>query len=602
MFELIFAFLARYARPYLPFYVLGGFFLGATAYATVRIPILIGETINLIVEPGPTALLDSQDTALELMLWGVILIGVRTLSRVLFFNPGRDAQFHMMVDLFGHLLTLPRPFYVRHKVGELVSVASNDMQSVRLLVGFAALQVCNVAVQIPMHVWQMMKLDPELALWCVAPVLLGGVHMIHTVRRFYTRVRDSLERLAQLSDRILESYAGVRTFRTHAAEEAAVARFQERNREYRDLMLEIAGIRAFAMPVLGFVGRASTVIILWVGARRVIVGDLQVGDLLAFITLLLSLAAILTSLAWVLTAISRGTVSLGRVDKLFLEGDRDGRPDGLEDISASREALSLSLRGLAFRYPGHDRQVLSGLDVHVEAGGTLGIFGETGSGKTTLIELLSRVYEPQAGQVFIDDKDVTTLSLAGYRRALTVVPQDPFLFSTTMRENIRMQGEPVRDDSPVDERLDQVIEAACLGPDMAQLSEGLDTVVGERGVMLSGGQRQRTALARALYRRPRLLLLDDVLSAVDQETEARLVEAIRGLRDSVGGRSTTVIVSHRTSVLEHCDEILVLDSGIVIERGTHRELLAAGGTYATAHRHQDDSERVVAANETGAST
>jgi ATP-binding cassette subfamily B protein len=591
--QLVFAFLARYARPYLRFYLLGGAMLVATAYATVRIPTLIGEALNAIAEAGPASLLDAENLALELMFWGLALVGVRTLSRILFFNPGRDAQFHLMVDLFGHLMTLPRPFYVRHKVGELVSVASNDMQSVRLLVGFAALQVCNVAVQIPMHVGQMVILDSTLAMWCIVPVLLGGIHMVYTVRRFYTRVRLSLECLAQLSDRILESYAGVRTFRSHAVETSAVERFTERNAQYRDLMLEIAGIRAFAMPVLGFVGRASVVVVLWIGAERVIDGALGVGDLVAFVTLLASLAAILTSLAWVLTAISRGTVSLRRVQDLFDESSDAPADSELETLDSSREAPGLSLRGLDFRYPGDDRLALSGLEAEVPAGATLGIFGETGSGKTTLIELLSRVYEPGPGQVFIDGKDVTTLSLSSYRRALTVVPQDPFLFSATLRENIRM-----RDDLSVgeesagtqDPRLDAAIEAACLGPDMAQLGEGLDTVVGERGVMLSGGQRQRTALARALYRRPRLLLLDDVLSAVDQETESRLVQAIRALRDSAGGRSTTVIVSHRTSVLEHCDEILVLDAGVVAERGTHRELLAADGLYALAHRHQEDAE------------
>jgi ATP-binding cassette, subfamily B, multidrug efflux pump len=242
-------------------------------------------------------------------------------------------------------------------------------------------------------------------------------------------------------------------------------------------------------------------------------------------------------------------------------------------------------------------------------GQTLGIFGRTGSGKTTLINLLARVYTPPAGSVLVDGVDVTTVPLEHLRRGMAVVPQDPFLFSTTLRDNIRLQGErtghvrgedgeadksgarrPV--DVPQDPLLVQVLAAACLSDDVRALPEGLETVVGERGVTLSGGQRQRTALARALYRRPALLLLDDVLSAVDQGTEIKLVAAIRGLHDGTGPAAdrlppTTVIVSHRTSVLEHADEILVLADGRVVERGTHASLLAQGGLYAETHQHQE---------------
>lgn len=612
--KLILRFLTRYARPYIPQYALGVGFIFATNYAVVRIPTLIGGALNVLEEAGPAGLADSRALALELMAWATALVVIRTLSRVLFFNPGREIEYRVGNDLFGHLLTLQRPFFVRHKVGELASIAANDTQSVRLLVGFAGLQVCNVAVAVPMHLFQMFRTDVVLTLWCVVPILVGGIYMRWTVQRFYSMVRHSLEVLARLSDRILETYAGLGCVRAHGAEDAAIERFEERNRAYLDLMMGIAAIRSFSMPVLAFSGLFATGLVLWVGGDRVIDDELAVGDLATFTALLMSLAATLMSLAWVLAAVSRGAVALQRVD-----GVLETSPDLPEVTDAEfrlRTPPRLELRGLTFTHAGADEPAIAGIDALVEPGHTLGIFGRTGCGKTTLIELLSRLHTPPEGSVLVDGHDVRAISIDALRQGMAVVPQDPFLFSTSLRDNVRLAGErtghlltedardttvakggrpPAADappdaDSVRDPRLDEVLAQASLEDDIASLPDGLSTVVGERGVMLSGGQRQRTALARALYRRPTLLLLDDVLSAVDQRTEARLVEAIRGLggADAARATPTTVIVSHRTSVLEHADEILVLDHGRVVERGTHAQLLARGGFYADAHRHQTE--------------
>lgn len=644
MVRAVLVFLYRYAGRYWVSYLFGFAALFATNWAVVRIPTVIGEIFNTIERSGATAPgaqpgADTQlgelaraaiepvsNLALELMLLAVGLIIVRTLSRVLFFNPGRDIQYRLGVDLFAHLLTLQRPFYARRKVGELLSIAANDTQAVRLLVGFAGLQVCNVAVAIPMHLYQMLRTDWVLTLWCVTPVLIGGIYMRWTVQRFYSLIRRSMEKLASLSDRVLESFSGVGTVRAHVAEDAAVARFERYNRDYLELQLEVASLRAFAMPVLGFAGYVGTGLVLWIGGNRVLTGELEIGSLATFTALLVSLVSILTSLAWVLTAFSRGTVSLSRVQEL-LDADPElpelERPEPLRPLRPLRPLVSaprVELRELSFTHTGREEPALRGVSAVVEAGQTLGIFGRTGSGKTTLIDLLARVYTPPPGAVLINGHDTRGWELAGLRAGMAVVPQSPFLFSTTLRDNIRLLGEetrhtatvdaevagpalfsfgrdrrrsatpPAADSSAVadDPRLAQVIDSACLAPDLAALPQGLDTIVGERGVMLSGGQRQRTALARALYRQPKLLLLDDVLSAVDQATETKLVDAIRSLKAAKGDSvpPTTVIVSHRTSVLEHADEILVLEHGEVVERGTHAELIARGGTYAAAHEHQ----------------
>ena len=618
---LVLRFVLHYGKRHVLAYVVGFAALALTNWAVVRIPTLIGAILNELAAAGEAGLRSSEQAskdAVELMIWACALVVVRTLSRVLFFNPGREIQYRIGVDLFAHLLTLQRPYFNRRKVGELISVATNDTQSIRLLVGFAGLQVCNVAVAIPLHLWQMLRTDPVLTAWCVTPVLLGAVYMRWSVSRFYSLIRSSLEKLGALSDRILESFSGVGTIRAHVAEQAAVDRFAIYNRDYLELQLEVARLRAFAMPVLGFMGMIGTGLVLWIGGERVLAHELEVGSLATFTALLITMVSLLTSLAWVLTAVSRGAVALDRVQEIF-----DAAPElpPVEREHPLEAAPRLELRDLSFTYPGRDAPALRGLTAVVEPGHTLGIFGRTGSGKTTLIELLARVYTPPEGAVLVDGHDVRGLDLATLRAGTAVVPQSPFLFSTTLRDNVRLLGErtghTATDDAEVagpklfggggvdrhegvddrrghgpDPALDTVLESACLVPDIAALPEGLDTIVGERGVMLSGGQRQRTALARALYRRPKLLLLDDVLSAVDQATETKLVAAIRSLStgsESAGddsGTPTTVIVSHRTSVLEHADEILVLDHGEVRERGRHAQLIAAGGIYAAAHEHQ----------------
>lgn len=584
-------FLASYAHRNLPQYALGAVMLVATNWVVVRIPKIIGESLNVLESGGAAALGASRSLAIELAILGATVIVVRSLSRILFFNPGREIEYQIGVDLFGHLLRMQRPYYMKHKVGELVSIASNDTMAVRLLIGFAGLQVCNVAVAIPLHLYQMFATDVVLTLWCLLPVLLGATYMRFTVKRFFGMTREGMALLGKLSDRILEAYSGIGTIRAHGTEKASLERFEERNAEYLDLQLRVSRIRAFGMPVLGFSGLVGAGVVLFVGGSRVLDDQMRVGDMATFTALLISLVSILTSLAWVLAAVSRGFVSLARIDGVLLTPP--GVPEG-DDALEVKTPPRIEIRDLTFSYPDDDEPALRGIDVTVEPGQTLGIFGRTGSGKTTLINLLARVQRPPEGSVFVDGHDIMHVPLGRLREAMAVVPQSPFLFSTTLRENISLSGanpylakKSKSVEGPEDPRLREVIEAACLLDDIEQLPEGLDTVVGERGVMLSGGQRQRAALARALYRARPILLLDDILSAVDQGTEVRMVQAIRNIKEELEGRTpTTIIVSHRTSVLEHADEILVLEHGRVIARGTHAELVAAGGDYAETHAHQ----------------
>lgn len=585
-------FLLRHTQPFLGRYGLGLLFLFATNYITVRIPAVVGESINVLSAQGAAALAASRELSYELIAMALGLMVVRTCSRILFFNPGRDIEYGIVNALFGHMLTLQRPFYARRSVGELVSISTSDTQSVRLLVGFAGLQVCNVAFALPMHLWQMWQTAPQLTLYCLGPIALGSFYLYLTIRRFYGGIKATQAQLATLSASILESYSGVATLRSHAADAAALERFDRENQRYLDLQLRVSSIRSFSLPALAYSGFAAMGIVLWWGGQQVMGGSLLVGSLATLTTLLVSLVAVLTNLVWVLVAFSRGTVSLGRVHSIIQESAN------LPEVRATQvgaAAPHIRVENLDYCYPGSELKVLSNISLDLQAGKSLGLFGKTGSGKTTLLSLLARTYQPPDQKIRWNEEDINAFDLGELRKCLTVVPQDPFLFSATLRENLRMREDDAsqgdcKDPYAGDALLAQVVQAACLDKDLEQLPQGLDTVVGERGVMLSGGQRQRTAFARALYRQPQLLLLDDVLSAVDQRTEAKMSAAIRELSTQGGKRPTTVIVSHRTRVLEHVDEILVLDDGCIVERGSHQELLALGGHYAQVHERQEKSE------------
>jgi len=412
-------------------------------------------------------------------------------------------------------------------------------------------------------------------------VAAGAIYMRYTVQRFYRLVHDSLAELARLSDRVLESYAGIATIRAHGAQAGILRRFDAANADYLALMLRVTRLRAFAMPVLALSGFLGTGVVLWVGGERVIAGDLTLGALATFTALVGSLVATLTSLAWVLAAVSRGIVAYGRVDQLLATPSvplRDGVPLGLV------APPSIEVRALTHRYEGQPEPALADVSFRIGAGQTLGVFGKTGSGKTTLIEVLARIHELAPGTIFFDGHDLAEAPLREVRQAVALVPQSPFLFSASIRENVELAAPEVALPRLVPP-LAEVLRQAHVEEDVAKLPQGVDTIVGERGVLLSGGQRQRVALARALRRGAPVLLLDDVMSAVDQVTEQKLVAALSALRH--GDRPpTTVIVSHRTRILEQADEIVVLDKGRIVARGRHAELVTGDNPYARAHRHQ----------------
>jgi ATP-binding cassette subfamily B protein len=563
----VFRLLRDYAWRYRWSYLAGAVFLWFTNYLTVSIPGQIGHAIDALRASQP---LGRYVAAIAVM--GVTVIVVRSLSRVLIFNPGRHLEYHLRRDLFAHLLRLQPSFYATQKRGDIVSRAANDISWVRTLVGFGGLQIVNVTLAITLTGWKMISLSPRLTLMVLLPIALGAGLVQWGIRRLFFLARRSQEQLGEISEHVLGSLQGMAAIQGFAAEEAFVGRFEERNLSWLHTGMRLALIRSIAFPILVLAGGVGMFALIAVGGPMVLSGSLTVGELAAFTALLTVFMPPLRSLGWMMSVIQRGRAALERIFEL-MDAPIE-RPEGTAgEVLQRGRGPAVELRDLHFAYPDEaEREVLTGLTAEIPAGGVVGLFGRTGSGKSTLLRLLSRLYNPPPGMVFVDDVDLVTLDLESWRQRLAVVPQRPFLFSDAIAANVGLEAEPD------DQAIQAAVEMAALGSDLESLPDGMQTVVGERGIMLSGGQRQRVALARGLYRGGDLLILDDVLSAVDHHTEAQLVETVAGLAHRPEA-PTVLISSHRLSALRHCDLVLVLEGGRLVASGPHKELIERPGIY-----------------------
>ncbi len=578
--------LRTYAWPYRWSFLGGGLCLLLTNWLTVTIPLKIGAAIDALSEGQ-----DPLPAIAAIAAMGATVILVRTLSRVWIFNPGRDLEYHLRGDLFARLMAQQPSFYATRQTGDIVSRASNDISFVRALAGFGMMQLINATAAISLTCWRMVTLSWELTLWVLLPVLVGLAATRFAIGYVFDLHHKAQAQVSEISEHVLGSLQGIATIQGFVAESAFRARFSGRNEALFVTRMKMSGLAALAFPVLPLAGSIALFAVLYVGGPMAISGELSVGDVAAFAALLGVLVPPLRSLGWMLSVLRRGQASLERIFELMdapLDRPEGASPAPLPDAPGGP---AIALRGLSFAYPdAPDHPVLKDIHAEIPAGSVVGVFGRTGSGKTTLLRVLARLYNPPAGTVFAGGTDLTRLDLDAWRTRLAVAPQRPFLFSHAISTNIATGGDPSPDATQ------RSAERAALGPDLAALPEGMDTVVGERGVMLSGGQRQRVALARALHRGGELILLDDVLSAVDHTAEHRLVEMLRGLGDG-SARPTVIIVSHRLSALQHTDLVLVLEEGRLRETGTHVELVDREGPYRKTWLSQqsDDAPAEVSA-------
>jgi len=576
------SFLRRYALRYWHWYAAGTVFLLATNWITVQIPLELAVAVDAL--GGDPAMI--RRAMVRIAVMGAAILVVRTLSRVLFFTPGRMLEYRLKNNLFHKLLLLQPDFYARWKVGDIVSRVSNDVTMLRALVGFGGLQIFNVTAAISLAGAEMVRISPMLTLLALAPILLAICVVQLGMRRLFTLVRESQEALSALSENVLSSLQGIHTIQGFNAESAFRDRFLERNEVYLKVNLDLAWVRSLHMPLLKLAGSLSLAVLLLLGGRLTAAGTISIGQLVAFTTYVGILLMPLRSLGWLLSVFQRGLASLVRIEEIL-----HAIPERPEGANGHRREGSggpgISLKNLVFSYPDDPNPVLKDISVDIPGGSMVGLFGRTGSGKTTLLRLIARCYNAPSGSISVEGTDLLDLDLDDWRRQLSVVPQAPFLFSNTIAENVALGD-------PQPERLKEAVEDAALGTDLAALQDGLNTLVGERGIMLSGGQRQRVALARGLYRDFDLLLLDDVLSAVDHDTEQRLIAALRARSQATRegrGRPTTLLVSHRVSAMLHADRILVLDEGRLVDSGTHEDLVARTGPYRDAWLQQSQKQR-----------
>ena len=570
-------YLWRYWRRYLA----GGLCLLATATLVMWIPWWIREAVRIIEHGG--AVRDVTFYAVLIVASALVQGIVRTYSRALIFNAGRNVEYDLRNDLFAHLEKLPLSFYQSRRTGDLMSRVINDISAVRVMLGPGVLNFANAPLYYVYAVALMLSMDVRMTLVALAPFPL----LMYVARKFRGKIlKSSLEvqqQMSVLSSHVQENLSGMHVVKAYSQEQFQTQAFTAFNKDYEVKSMEMAKMRGIVNPLMQGINGLTVLIVIWYGGVRVVRGDLLVADIVAFVAYLNVLAWPTAAFGWMLSLVERGRAAMRRLEEIL---ETEPEIAGAEATAAPiKLGDGIEFHNVSFSYGrqqnGHG--ALEAINFKLPVGKSVGLVGRIGSGKSTVAQLVPRLFDVVSGEIRLDGRDIRTLSLRELRRTMGYVPQDPFLFSTSLRRNLAFGR-----DEYSEAELTRAIKIAKLDRDLEIFPQGLDTMVGERGVTLSGGQKQRATLARAIIMDPPVLILDDCLSSVDAQTEA---EILHGLR-SILKEKTCLIISHRISAVKEADEILVLDEGKIIERGNHDELVRQEGVYAELYQQQRLSEEL----------
>ena len=569
-----------YFRPYRRRLIAGVTCVFFANVFQVAAPYLMKLAIDGLADPDVTG---RRIALLGGLIVGAALVGgaFRYGMRELMNGISRRIEADLRNDFFRHLLRLDATFYGATRTGDLMSRATNDTFAVRMAAGPAVMYTMNTVFSFAFALGLMIWISPRLTLFAMIPMVVLPVTVLRFGGVIHRRFEAIQEQFSSLSTFVQENLTGVRIVRAYTQEDQQAQQFRAHNEEYRAANMRLVLKAGAFHPLLRLISGTAMVLVTWLGGLEVLAGRISLGDFVAFGFYLALLIWPMIALGWVVNLYQRGAASMGRLNRVLSAGPALGipaEPAPLDGVQARVE-----FRDVGFVYPGTERRVLDGVSFSVEPGETVAVVGPTGSGKSTLVALLARLYDPTEGEILLDGIPLTATDPAELRSRIGMVPQDSFLFSDTIEGNIGLGlPAPTGDPNGPRESVRRASEVAQLHDQILELPGRYGTILGERGINLSGGQKQRATLARALAREPLILILDDALSAVDTHTEAAILEDLR----TATAERTAFIISHRVSAVMDADQILVLEDGRIVERGRHVDLIGADGTYARLLRRQ----------------
>ncbi|MBN1541597.1 ABC transporter ATP-binding protein [candidate division KSB1 bacterium] len=500
----------------------------------------------------------------------------RYLMRDILIGVSRRIEYDLRNAYFAHLQRLSQSFYHRRKTGDLMALATNDLEAVRSMLGPGIMHFFSTLLLAVVALWLMFQINRELTFWALTPLPFVAVIVNRLVARINVEFRRIQEQFAGITAKVQENLSGIRIIKSYVQEQHEIERFKDLNREMIRRNLRLARIRATLHASIELLLGVGVVLLLAIGGGKAIRQEIGIGDLVAFLVYYGMLAWPMIALGWVLNLWQQGLASTKRILEIF-EIEPEIRDDERTDPTLTTIIGDLEFSGVSFSYDPSAPPILKEIDLRIAAGKTVAIVGPTGSGKSTLVNLIPRLIEPTEGFIRVDGRDIRSLPLQVLRENIGYVPQETFLFSDTLRENIAYGI-----CYPRIEEIEQATETSQIKLDLDQMPAGLDTLIGEKGVTLSGGQKQRTAISRAVIRQPRFLILDDALSAVDTYTEEEILKRLKEIMQE----RTSILVSHRISTVRNADEIVVLQEGRITQRGTHEQLIAVPGYYRDLYKRQ----------------